>query len=265
MDWHARFSQQADWTRQLRNYIFDSVRLTRACCILEVGCGTGTLLAELPCRTCTPFGPRARRGETACASAGKQAAVHGLDLEPARLAEARVHARRARLTNGDAHRLPYPAQTFDLTFCHFLLMWVKDPAEVLREMRRVTRRKGYVLALAEPDYSGRVDQPKELAPLGRWQAESLQRQGADPHLGRRLAGLFAEAGIKIIETGSLRGRGTHLLTPGEWELEWAVLEADLAGFVPAGKFQKMKRLDEAAWRRGERVLYVPTYYAWGRV
>jgi len=252
VDWHERFSQQATWTRELRAYAFDKAGLAEARRVLEVGCGTGALLAELPAR-CT---------------------VHGLDLEPARLSEARVHARRARLTNGDAHRLPYPAQTFDLTFCHFLLLWVEHPADVLCEMRRVTRPGGFVLALAEPDYSGRVDQPKELRPLGRWQAESLRRQGADPDLGRRLTGLFAEAGIKVIETGSLRGspgsstglgRGTHPLELEERELEWAVLEADLAGFVPARKLQRMKKLDEEAWRRGERVLYVPTYYAWGRV
>ncbi|MBU2610676.1 MAG: methyltransferase domain-containing protein [Chloroflexi bacterium] len=252
MDWHARFSQQAGWTRSLRDYIFDEIDLRRAGRILEVGCGTGALLAELPA----------------------QAAVHGLDLEPARLAEARLHAPRALLTNGDAFCLPFPAQTFDITFCHFLLLWIEYPPDVLCEMRRVTRPGGFVLALAEPDYSRRVDLPKELAVLGRWQAESLRRQGADPDLGGRLASLFAEAGIKVIETGSLRGSpgsstghgvGTHPPTPEERELEWAVLEADLAGFVPARKLQRMKKMDEEAWQRGERVLHVPTYYAWGRV
>lgn len=252
INWHVRFLQQAGWTRELREYAFDKVGLRRAGRILEVGCGTGALLAELP----------------------TQCSVHGLDLEPARLTEARIHAPAASLTRGDAQALPYPAESFDIAFCHFLLMWVKNPAGVLREMKRVTRRNGYLLALAEPDYSRRVDLPKELAVLGRWQAESLRRQGADPDLGRRLAGLFAEAGITTLETGSLRGSpgsstgrgvGTHPLTPEERELEWAVLEADLAGNVPAGHFQEMKKLDEAAWQRGERVLHVPTYYAWGRV
>ncbi|MDI6770340.1 MAG: methyltransferase domain-containing protein [Anaerolineales bacterium] len=243
MDWHARFSQQAGWTRSLRDYIFDAIDLRRAGRILEVGCGTGALLAELP----------------------SQAAVHGLDLEPARLTEARLHAPRALLTNGDASCLPFPAQTFDITFCHFLLLWVKYPPDVLCEMRRVTRPGGFVLALAEPDYSRRVDKPKAFAPLGRWQSESLWRQGADPTVGGRLAGLFAEAGITLLETGSLRGVGTHPLTPEERELEWVVLEADLAGFVTARKLQRIKKLDEEAWRRGERVLHVPTYYAWGRV
>ena len=55
----------------------------------------------------------------------------------------------------------------------------------------------------------------------------------------------------------------HPPAPGERELEWAVLEADLAGLVPLEEIQRLKRLDEAAWERGERVLYVPTYWMLG--
>jgi len=161
--------------------------------------------------------------------------------------------------------LPYPPAIFDITFCHFLLLWVHDPLQALREMARVTRAGGHVIALAEPDYETRLDKPDELAPLGRWQTESLQRQGADLGLGARLADLFRQAGISLIETGSLNEGGERPPAPGERELEWAVLDADLAGFVPAQEIQRMKLLDEQAWERGERVLCVPTYFAWGRV
>jgi SAM-dependent methyltransferase len=252
MDWHTRFLQQAQWTRELRAYVFDMTGLTAARRALEVGCGTGAILADLS----TP------------------ASVHGLDLDAGRLAEARLHAPAACLARGDAACLPYPSAAFDITFCHFLLLWLQTPLQALGEMKRVTRAGGYVLALAEPDYSKRIDQPKSLRPLGRWQAESLWRQGADPALGGRLAELFAEAGITLLEAGSLRGspgsstgrgRGTRPLTPEEREMEWAVLEADLAGFVPAWKLKRMKKLDEEAWQRGERVLHVPTYYAVGQV
>jgi hypothetical protein len=44
-----------------------------------------------------------------------------------------------------------------------------------------------------------------------------------------------------------------------------VLEADLTGIVPRREIQKMKKLDEQAWQRGERVLHVPTYFAYGLV
>ncbi|MCK7482052.1 MAG: class I SAM-dependent methyltransferase [Candidatus Moduliflexus flocculans] len=48
MNWHARYSQQAKWTRNLRAYIFDKIKLDDATRVLEVGCGTGAILSELP-------------------------------------------------------------------------------------------------------------------------------------------------------------------------------------------------------------------------
>jgi SAM-dependent methyltransferase len=243
MNWHDRFLQQAGWTRDLRLYLFARAGLTRARRVLEVGCGTGAILTNLD----TP------------------AAVHALDLDLPRLLEARLHAPGAILACADALSLPYPPRTFDITFFHFLLLWVSNPLQVLIEMKRVTRFGGAVLALAEPDYTSRVDEPPSLAPLGNWQAESLRRQGADPSLGARLGDLFSQAGINLLETGPLHNSGNRMLLPSERELEWAVLEADLEGAIPDEQVQKMKQLDAEAWARGDRVLHVPTYFAHGVV
>jgi hypothetical protein len=131
-------------------------------------------------------------------------------------------------------------------------------------MKRVTRPGGHVLAFAEPDYSQRIDQPEELAQLGKWQAESLRRQGADPGFGSRLAEIFFQAGTRLIETGTIQGAG-HEPSARERDMEWAVIESDLATFVPEAEIQKMRKTDELAWERGERVLHVPTYFAWGRI
>jgi SAM-dependent methyltransferase len=243
MDWHKRFVQQASWTSDLRAYLFKRTGMEAANRVLEVGCGTGAIISSLTTR----------------------AEIHGLDLESTRLLEAHIHAPKAILTRGDALSLPYPSGVFDITFCHFLLLWIRDPLQALREMKRVTCRGGSILALAEPDYNARVDKPEVLAVLGRWQADSLKQQGADPGLGVRLEELFRQVGISPIETGTLRSDDEHPPAPWERDLEWAVLKADLAGFVPADEIQRLKRLDDVAWQRGERQLYVPTYFAWGQV
>jgi SAM-dependent methyltransferase len=252
MDWHSRFLQQAAWTADLRAFLFDRAEMNRAQCVLEVGCGTGAVLPVLTA----------------------PAAVHGLDLDPARLVEAHCHAPSAVLSCGNALALPYRSGVFDITFCHFLFLWVPQPLQALTEMKRVTRPGGSVIALAEPDYTSRVDKPAGLAPLGRLQTEALERQGADTGLGKHLAGLFREAGIPIIETGPIKSNlvsvdGTQIspILPmiAEREMEWAVLETDLDGLIPADELQRMKALDEQAWARRERVLHVPTYFAWGVV
>ena len=238
MNWHARYLQQAAWTRDLRTYLFDKAGIEDARRVLEVGCGTGAVLREIH----------------------SPASLHGLDLEPASLAECRIHASAASLTRGDAHRLPFPDKSFDIVYCHFLLLWVRDPLQVVNEMARVGRT---VLALAEPDYSQRVDEPAELKKLGGWQMQALVRQGANPSFGARLAETFYQAGIQLIETGPIQS-AEKKRSAEEWENEWAVIKADLAESVSGEDIQKMKVLDENARRSGERVLHVPTYFAWGK-
>jgi len=241
MDWHRRYLQQAKWTRDLRGYLFEHAGLNDTSRLLEVGCGTGAILSELPNR----------------------ASLHGLDIDPAVLSQCRTHAPGASLVQGDARQLSYADETFDIVYCHFLLLWVNDPLLALLEMRRVAKRGGHVIAFAEPDYTARLDEPRQLMPLGRWQAESLLRQGADPGLGARLADLFFKAGIQLLETGTIQ-KAMDEPSSEEWEIEWAVIESDLAGFVPGDEIQRLKTLDRQARARGERKLHVPTYFAWGR-
>ena len=242
MNWHARYLQQATWTHDLRDYLFDKAGSKKARRILEVGCGTGAILRELQ----TP------------------AALHGLDLDPAALTQAFTNAPAAILTHGDGLALPYSDQTFDIVYCHYFLLWAGNPLQAVLEMKRVTKPGGNILALAEPDYYARVDKPESLHLLGEWQRDALKRQGADPGFGAKLAETFFEAGIKLKETGTIQS-GVNEPSAREREMEWAVIQADLAGTVPGGEIQKMKQLDEEAWRKGERVLYVPTYFAWGQM
>jgi SAM-dependent methyltransferase len=242
MDWHRRYIQQAEWTRELRSYLFRQAGLKEASHVLEVGCGTGAILSGL-----SGF-----------------SSLHGLDIDSDALTQCRIHVPSAFLVEGNALQLPYPNKTFDIVYCHFLLLWVNDPVQALLEMKRVTKTGAHIMAFAEPDYTVRVDEPHEFVLLGQWQAESLRRQGADPGLGARLADLFFKAGVEIIETGTIQNAEREP-SSDEWEIEWAVLESDLAGFVPSGDIQNMKNLDRQARTLGKRFLHVPTYFAWGRV
>jgi ubiquinone/menaquinone biosynthesis C-methylase UbiE len=178
MDWHRRYTQQAHWTSDLRRYLFRQAGLQAASRILEVGCGTGAILSELP----------------------DLVDSHGIDIDRSALEQCHINAPGARLIEGDALKLPYSDKSFDMVYCHFLLLWVSDPLQALLEMKRVAKPGGQMLAFAEPDHYARRDEPRELAPLGEWQTEALHRQGADPGLGARLADLFFRAGIQIVET-----------------------------------------------------------------
>jgi SAM-dependent methyltransferase len=241
--------QQAGWTHQARQYLFSRLGLRAEDRVLEAGCGTGAVLGEL-----AALGP------------GK---LHGLDIRPDYLELAQHHLPAARLACGDAHHLPYAAGSFAAACCHFLLLWVRDPLGVVAELSRVTRPGGTVLLLAEPDYGGRIDYPYELAILGEWQSQALTRAGANPQIGRRLSALLSRAGLVEIECGVLGGQWRGAPAEDDWQVEWQVLRADLEqlpGILHGREADigALKEIDRLAWQRGERVLFVPTFYAWGR-
>ncbi len=243
--WHSRYLQQAGWTRELRRSLLQRAGITQARRVLEVGAATGALTAEL--------------------SLDGQAHVFGIDRERTRLAFARQHDPRSHFTQADAHSLPFRSGTFDLCLCHYLLLWVRDPAGALDEMRRLTRPDGFVLALAEPDYANRIDFPEDLADIGRAQRAALAAQGANPDVGRELGRLFRRAGLREVEVGVL---GAHWGGPAsreDFEMEWSLLEEDLGRSLAPEQRERLRGLDWAARERGERVLFVPTFFASGRV
>jgi len=255
--WHNRFVLQARWTREIRTYLFKQTRELHNNRILEIGCGTGAIINE----TITIIG----NFDTRRTKKNGYAQYFGLDLNFDYLLLASNLVPGAELTQGDAHILPYPRNCFGIVICHFLLLWVTSPEVVVTEMARVTAPGGAVFVLAEPDYGGRIDYPLELEQLGIWQQEALKSQGAEPNLGRQLASILKKAGLQNIEVGVLGEQWNGKLENDEWESEWVVLLSDLQNYVPLERLEQLQNIDANAWKRGDRILYVPTFYGWGRV
>ncbi|GAP14478.1 methylase [Longilinea arvoryzae] len=244
--WHRRFSQQARWTEEIRRFVIQQAHLSQAHRVLETGCGTGAVLSSMQ-----HLLPAAR--------------FYGIDLRLDYLLAAQEFAPESQFAGADAASLPVGNACFDAVICHYFLLWVKDPPGILAEMKRVTRPGGTVIALAEPDYGGRIDYPMPLAELGRLQGQSLQMQGADPFMGRKLSALFHQAGFTDVHTGLLGGQWNEAPAFEAWESEWAVLQTDLEHTISRERLDALRSLDAAAWQKGERILFVPTFYAWGKV
>lgn len=242
-DWSQRYLQQARWTYPLRQYLYRQVKIQEAKKILDVGCGTGALFRELYDIS--------------------QAEIFGLDIDSLALTESKKHFSDARLVQGDAHLLPYCSDRYEVVLCHFVLLWTANPAQVIAEMKRVASPGGTIMAIAEPDYPGRIDFPQNLEHLGRLQTEALRRQGAEPALGRRLAGLFSKCGLVDLEVGVLGGQWNYPVAEQESNSEWEILRADLEGLITPEEMNEFLISDAAARQNGERILYVPTFYAWG--
>jgi ubiquinone/menaquinone biosynthesis C-methylase UbiE len=264
-DWHQRFSQQALWTESIREHLYQkfSAELNLSTnkwsdrYILDIGCGTGAISRSLmqisgianppPAEILNPIN------------------IHGLDILHERLQHAVSNDPDTDYSCGDALFLPYKEDIFDISLCHYLLLWLLDPAAGLNEMLRVTHAGGIVAALAEPDYGGRIDFPPQLEELGKLQREALERQGADTRMGRKLRNLFTNAGLKNVQSGLLGGQWRGMPSVDEWESEWQMLETDLKGMISPDQMDALRREEADAWKNGERILFVPTFYAWGVV
>lgn len=244
-DWHRRYTQQAGWTQSLRSYLYNLCNLAEARSVLEVGCGTGVILKDLFAYT-------------------KSIHPVGIDIEVEKARFAARFAPQAHLVSADGLSLPFASGVFDITLCHFFLMWVNAPA-ALMEMKRVTAPGGILLALAEPDYGGRIDYPEPLAELGQWQSRALREQGADPLMGRKLRALFSGIGLQAIQSGIIGGHWQGSPTGEELNLEWTVLRSDLQHLVDDQYLNWLEEQDRQAWKDGTRVLFVPTFFAMGIV
>jgi ubiquinone/menaquinone biosynthesis C-methylase UbiE len=245
VDWHNWFKSQAIWTLDLRQYLYNFCQIENTKRILEVGCGTGVILKELLDQ--------------------HTASVFGIDINLSHLSIAKQNLNSPLLTAGDAHKLPFPNNSFDLSVCHFLLLWVKDPIHVVREMVRVTKPGSKVAAFAEPDHAGRIDYPEFLVEFGNFQSSALSHQGADISMGRRLRAVFAHAGMKNIMSGVLGGQWTEGNPNFNLELEYKVFQQDLVSIDQQNKLSEFIDIDRKAWDENTRILYVPTFYAVGEV
>ena len=209
---HSRYLVQATWTRSIRQRLFDSVEIQSEQKILEVGSGTGVISAEI----------------------SRQFPVEsiGVDIDRSAAAFAQRMDPESSYLAGDGFELPFQADVFDGALCHFLLLWVQNPEQILKEMVRVTKPGSWILALAEPDYGGRLDFPHELEAIGKVQIQALLKQGANPYLGRTLRALFQSAELTNIRTGVLGGEWQRSPDAEQMKSEWETMVQDLSGLLP---------------------------------
>jgi SAM-dependent methyltransferase len=167
--------------------------------VLDVGCGVGHWGMLLACVM------------------PEHVRVTGIDREPSWVeqASARALARglegRFSYRQGEAQRLPFPDDSFDLTTCQTLLIHLSDPSAAIAEMLRVTKPGGLV-AVAEPnnlteslllDSVSNLASIEDIVELVRFQLTCERGKVAlgegDNSLGDRVPGLFVAQGLEEVQ------------------------------------------------------------------
>ena len=150
--------------------------------VLDVGCGPGTITADLAERV----------------APGTVTAVE-ITAQALALAQAEIASRgvgNVHFAVADVHALDFPDDTFDVVHAHQVLQHVADPVLALKEMRRVCKPGG-IIAARDGDYGGFRWFP-ESPVLDEWLRlyQSLATSnGGHPDAGRRLRAWALEAGF----------------------------------------------------------------------
>ncbi|KAK5938221.1 hypothetical protein PMZ80_009191 [Knufia obscura] len=209
--------------------------------ILDLGCGPGTITADL-------------------AALVPQGSVIGMEIVESVLEQARSLADSRGLTNltfqtGDANNLGFGEGEFDVVFCHQLLQHVKDPVGVLREMKRVCKSGG-IVAAREADYASFVwhPRPEELERWGELYQQVARGNGGEPNAGRfmpqwtRQAGWRSEDVTVSWNSWCFTGEGAKT-----WAESWEgrALHSDFAKGVVANDYGTQEELEgiSKAWKR----------------
>ena len=215
---------------------------------LDVACGVGFDVLEM-------------------AAAHPQTHFTGADRSAAFLDIARSRAARlqnARFIEADAARLPFPDAAFDGARIDRSLQHIADPAAAVREMARVTRPGGRVVA-AEPDwgafflYDGETD-------VGRRMAAKWLESFAHPYIGRELGLLFAGAGLADIGCAAHALALTQLAEADVvFDLPRLLQNCVAAGVLSAGEARDWRAAAGAASARGAFLACLTIVERWGTV
>ena len=182
---HAAVLRSHQWRTAQNSAAYLLPYLRSGQSLLDVGCGPGTITADLAGRV----------------APGR---VVALDQAPGVLDTARAVAAGRGLdtvdfTVGDVHALDFPDDSFDVVHAHQVLQHVADPVAALREMRRVCRPGGMVAA-RESDYATFAWYPHSTV-LDAWLAlyrVVARRNGGEPDAARHLLAWAKRAGFSDV-------------------------------------------------------------------
>lgn len=184
---YRRYLETRPWIKQLYKTFLG---LRPGLRILDVGCGTGDFtryLAELVEGRCK---------------------VIGVDMRAASLRTAASQTRKAGLGSmityrkGDAYKIPVHDGYSDLTCCRTLLMHLTDPLKAVKEMSRVTKKGGTVVAVERGEMNSIYDPEDEeysslAEKLGKAYLRGVRKlEGKEYAIGDRLPSIFLKAGLR---------------------------------------------------------------------
>lgn len=223
-----QFGQQRDfwWRPDFLRLMAKRWRLSDASSMVDVGCGLGHWSMLLypflkPKATLVAIDPERKWI--------KEAPPRFFARFPA------VNKNRFTFKRADAHALPLPSDTYDVVTCQTVLMHLREPLIALREMVRITKPGGLIIAV-EPNNlfnlmaftSLTADEPVDaiVQRFEFWLRYHRGRKlaGAGDHtIGDLVPGMFGRCGLRNIEV-TLSDRAAPLIPPYETQEQKVLIQ-----------------------------------------
>ncbi len=240
--WEFQYRRQYTWLNDTRKYLYREVDIARSRKVLEAGCSIALVAEEL----------RKRIDGT----------VVGIDVDIQALGEAKMRDEKLLLVCGDIYNLPFKRDTFDCVLFQFFLLWLKRPLNAIRAMINTISPGGWLLAMAEPDYGGRIDFPSAVNNSSVIQ-KKLREEGANPLIGRELEFLFREASLENVKWGISSIPFGIKLCRQNFEDEWRFIEL-LSKTDNKHELKAMRRKEKNLLDQGRRAYFAPVFHCSGR-
>lgn len=195
---------------------FSELPLSTASRVLTIGCGTGVEVRSL---------------RKLMSSDGL---VTGIDQSETLIEIARRLTSEAGFDDGveyavgDAHRMDFAEETFDVTVLHTLVSHVDDPIGVLREARRVTKVGGTV-AVFDGDYASITFGYPDDRVESEIEAALMKALIANPRIMRDMPRLIEETSLELV---SASGQLYADIGSGAF---WANVPESYAGILSASR------------------------------
>ncbi|HWQ62820.1 MAG TPA: methyltransferase domain-containing protein [Methanospirillum sp.] len=180
-----RLSDQANTLTEILHH---DTRFPPGSLVLEAGCGTGAQTVII-----TSQNPD-------CRFRSIDISQTSLDFAEERLRkEAGSCISQVTFEQGDIRNLPYDDETFDHIFLCFVLEHLPEPGNALKELKRVLKFGGSIMAI-EGDHGSVYFYPPSQAAIDavQTQIELQHRSGGDACIGRRLYPLLTETGFSDV-------------------------------------------------------------------
>ncbi|GII83102.1 hypothetical protein Ssi03_10920 [Sphaerisporangium siamense] len=236
---HASVLRSHTWRTAENSAAYLLPHLRSGMSLLDVGCGPGTITADLAAIVAPGPVTAIDAAEDVVARAGELMAERGL-------ADVRCEV-------ADVYRLPYADRSFDVVHAHQVLQHLADPVAALAAMRRVCAPGG-IVAARDSDYATFTWYPSSPG-LDEWldlYHRLARANGGEPDAGRRLLSWARRAGFTDV---TATGSSWCFATPEDrawWSGLWAerVTSSAMAGQAIAQGLATRADLERVAdaWR-----------------